>query len=56
MAAPLYSGAAAEDSADPHTLAHLGAVDAALAAAAATLAQAAVEVDADPMTARAPPN
>lgn len=45
VAAPLYSAGAGEE---PHTLAHLGAVDAALTAAAATLAQAAVEVDADP--------
>ncbi|MGA5461713.1 acyl-CoA dehydrogenase [Mycobacterium sp. NPDC050041] len=45
VAAPLYSAAAREE---PHTLAHLGAVDAALTAAAATLAQAAAEVDADP--------
>ncbi|MCV7172620.1 acyl-CoA dehydrogenase family protein [Mycobacterium manitobense] len=45
VAAPLYSAATGEE---PHTLAHLGAVDAALTAASATLAQAAVEVDADP--------
>ncbi len=43
VAEPLYRGAA-----DPHALAHLGAVDAALTAAAATLADAAVQVDADP--------
>ena len=45
VAAPLY---AAGGSANPHTLAHLGAVDAALTAAEATLALAAREVDADP--------
>ena len=48
MAAPLYDRAA-EDSADPHTLAHLGAVDAALAAAEAMLSSAAAEVDEDPL-------
>ncbi|MCK0175797.1 MULTISPECIES: acyl-CoA dehydrogenase [Mycobacteriaceae] len=45
VAEPLY---AAGRSGDPHNLAHLGAVDAALSAAAATLAWAATEVDADP--------
>ncbi|WP_422742217.1 acyl-CoA dehydrogenase family protein [Mycobacterium sp. WMMD1722] len=45
VAAPLYAGGSR---ADPHTLAHLGAVDAALTAAAATLAWAAREVDSDP--------
>lgn len=45
VAAPLYAAAA---TADPHALAHLGAADAALVAAAATLAWAASEVDADP--------
>ena len=47
VAAPLYERAA-DDSADPHTLAHLGAVDAAIAAAEATLEAAARHVDADP--------
>jgi alkylation response protein AidB-like acyl-CoA dehydrogenase len=44
VAAPLYAAA----SADPHRLAHLGAVDAALTAAWATLSWAADDVDADP--------
>ncbi len=48
VAAPLYERSAGE-SADPHTLAHLGAVDAALTAAEATLLSAACQVDADPM-------
>ncbi|MDT5099988.1 MAG: hypothetical protein QOC76_3725 [Mycobacterium sp.] len=48
VAAPLY-GRAACDSADPHALAHLGAVDAAIAAAEATLLAAACQVDADPL-------
>ena len=39
----------ADESADPHTLAHLGAVDAAIAAAEATLVSAACQVDADPL-------
>jgi hypothetical protein len=47
VAAPLYERGARE-SADPHTLAHLGAVDAAIAAAEATLMSAACQVDADP--------
>jgi alkylation response protein AidB-like acyl-CoA dehydrogenase len=47
VAAPLYERAG-RDSADAHTLAHLGAVDAALAAAEATLVSAACQVDADP--------
>lgn len=47
VAAPLYERAAA-GSADPHALAHLGAVDAALTAAEATLMAAAGQVDADP--------
>jgi acyl-CoA dehydrogenase-like protein len=47
VAAPLYERAGRE-SADPHTLAHLGAVDAALTAAEATLASAADLVDSDP--------
>ena len=46
VAAPLYARA---NSADAHTLAHLGAVDAALAAADATLTSVAEEVDADPL-------
>jgi len=48
VAAPLYARAAAE-TADAHTLAHLGAVDAALAAADAMLMSVASEVDADPL-------
>ena len=48
VAAPLYEKAG-RDSVDPHTLAHLGAVDAALAAAEATLVSAACQVDADPL-------
>lgn len=47
VAAPLYTRAAA-GKADAHALAHLGAVDAALTAADATLAAVAAEVDADP--------
>lgn len=47
VAEPLYQRARA-GTADDHTLAHLGAVDAALAAAEATLAAAAASVDADP--------
>lgn len=47
VAAPLYARAAREPT-DPHVLAHLGAVDAALTAADATLAWAAADVDADP--------
>ncbi len=50
VAAPLYARAARE-SVDPHTLAHLGAVDAAIAAAEATLLSAACQVDADPSNA-----
>lgn len=45
VAAPLY---AAGPEANPHTLAHLGAVDAAMTAADATLAWAAAQIDADP--------
>ena len=48
VAKPLYARAAG-GKADAHALAHLGAVDAALAAAEATLAAAAREVDADPV-------
>jgi alkylation response protein AidB-like acyl-CoA dehydrogenase len=48
VAAPLYARAAAE-TADAHALAHLGAVDAALAAADATLMAVAHDVDADPL-------
>jgi alkylation response protein AidB-like acyl-CoA dehydrogenase len=48
VAAPLYDRAARE-SADPHMLAHLGAVDAAIAAAEAMLESAARCVDADPL-------
>lgn len=47
VAGPLYAKAA-RPSADPHLLAHLGAVDAALAAADAMLTVAAAEIDADP--------
>jgi alkylation response protein AidB-like acyl-CoA dehydrogenase len=47
VAKPLYRCAASE-SADAHSLAHLGAVDAALAAGDAILANAAAQVDADP--------
>jgi alkylation response protein AidB-like acyl-CoA dehydrogenase len=47
VAAPLYARAG-RDTADAHALAHLGAVDAALAAAEATLAAAAERIDADP--------
>ena len=55
VAAPLYARAAA-GKADAHTLAHLGAVDAALAAAQTTLAAVAADVDADPTTVPAVPN
>jgi alkylation response protein AidB-like acyl-CoA dehydrogenase len=48
VAAPLYARAA-EGSADAHALAHLGAVDAALAAAEATVKTVADDVDADPL-------
>lgn len=48
VAAPLYARATRE-SVDPHTLAHLGAVDAAITAAEATLLAAACQVDADPL-------
>lgn len=48
VAAPLYARCAAE-TADAHTLAHLGAVDAALAAATATLMSVAHDVDDDPL-------
>ena len=47
VAEPLYRRGA-NDSADEHALAHLGAVDAALAAADAVLAKSAVDIDADP--------
>lgn len=47
VAAPLYRRAA-EDRVDAHALAHLGAVDAAIVAAQATLTWAACEIDADP--------
>lgn len=49
VAEALYRAAAGAD--DEHTLAHLGAVDAALAAADAMLARAAGHVDADPLNA-----
>jgi hypothetical protein len=51
VAAPLYQAVCdkeARGSADPHAAAHLGAVDAALAAADALLASTAEQVDADP--------
>jgi hypothetical protein len=48
VANPLYKRASA-DTVDPHTLAHLGAVDAALAAGEAILRATAAEVDADPL-------
>jgi len=48
VANPLYRRAGV-DSVDPHTLAHLGAVDAALAAGEAILVAAAAQVDADPL-------
>ena len=48
VAAPLYERAD-DESTDPHLLAHLGAVDAALAAAEAVLVSAAGEIDADPL-------
>ena len=48
VAAPLYERGGRE-SVDPHTLAHLGAVDAALTAAEATLLSAASQIDADPL-------
>ncbi len=47
VARPLYDRGA-DESADPHTLAHLGAVDAAITAAEATLMSAAGQVDDDP--------
>ncbi|WP_373937203.1 acyl-CoA dehydrogenase [Rhodococcus qingshengii] len=46
VADPLYDKAASSE--DPYVLAHLGAVDAALAAARNALAVAAAEIDADP--------
>lgn len=48
VAAPLYTRVAG-GGADEHALAHLGAVDAALAAAEATLTVAATEIDDDPL-------
>jgi alkylation response protein AidB-like acyl-CoA dehydrogenase len=48
VAAPLYRRAAG-GKADAHTLAHLGAVDAALGAAEAILAATAGQIDADPV-------
>ncbi|GAY16261.1 acyl-CoA dehydrogenase [Mycobacterium sp. shizuoka-1] len=48
VAAPLYRAVAAKRSRDPHAAAHLGAVDAALAAAQALLATSAAQIDADP--------
>ena len=46
---PRCTSGPADESADPHTLAHLGAVDAAITAAEATLVSAACQVDADPL-------
>jgi alkylation response protein AidB-like acyl-CoA dehydrogenase len=48
VATPLYVRAG-DETTDPHLLAHLGAVDAALTAAEATLVSAAGEIDADPL-------
>jgi alkylation response protein AidB-like acyl-CoA dehydrogenase len=48
VAAPLYERGG-DESTDAHLLAHLGAVDAALAAAEAVLVSAAGEIDADPL-------
>lgn len=48
VAAPLYQRAM-KGAADEHALAHLGAVDAALTAAGATLLAAASEIDLDPL-------
>ena len=48
VAEPLYLRAA-DDAADPHTLAHLGAVDAALAAGRSMLEVAAAQIDRDPL-------
>lgn len=48
VAAPLYERAA-DECTDAHLLAHLGAVDAALTAAEATVVSAAGEIDADPL-------
>lgn len=47
VASPLYARAA-DDDVDAHSLAHLGAVDAALAAGEAMVMAAAAEIDADP--------
>ncbi len=51
VSAPLYARAS-EGTSDPHLLAHLGALDAALAAAEATLMSVAHEVDGDPLNRR----
>lgn len=48
VAGALYAAADRRHPADPHLLAHLGAVDARLAAAAALLERAAAAIDADP--------
>jgi alkylation response protein AidB-like acyl-CoA dehydrogenase len=48
VAEPLYRRAA-DDAADPHALAHLGAVDAALAAGSSMLDVAAAQIDRDPL-------
>jgi alkylation response protein AidB-like acyl-CoA dehydrogenase len=48
VAEPLYRRAA-DDAADPHALAHLGAIDAALAAGSAMLEVAAAQIDRDPL-------
>jgi len=47
VARPLYARAG-DDAADPHTLAHLGAVDGAIAAADALMMLTAARIDADP--------
>ncbi len=51
VAAPLY-GRAADEKVDAHTRAHLGAVDAALAAGDAMLQWAAAQIDADPQNSK----
>ncbi len=48
VAEPLYRRAA-DNAADPHALAHLGAVDAALAAGSSMLDAAAAQIDRDPL-------
>ncbi|MBI3212267.1 MAG: acyl-CoA dehydrogenase family protein [Mycobacterium sp.] len=48
VAGPLYRRANGDKTVDPHALAHLGAVDAALTAAEAVLTATAAQIDADP--------